>query len=290
MASVTSHSRMLITQEADRTSLSRILYTGLTRLWKKLSSLDTPRRLRSASVSAHVSSLTHQWNHRKGSTMRCSTSMGSLLVNGTMSTHSTNRMCSTQHTFARNALAMVVAPKKNVQVNKMDQTVVVVMLGVLCSCVLAALALLALFLLNKGTGGDAYKGLPSTLDTSGLSQQSQEIMAQLLESKSSCWHFNHLARVTMPPYVRKLDKLQKDLPTIGLNKFQAQSQELGNAMLRDTEEALRKCPDTMTATVKQPDGSTKTMTKQELLLSIKLFKEFEKFLNVLKDQLQKQKT
>lgn len=104
LASVASHSSTLMAQDALRRSLSRILYTGLTRLWKKLSSEGTPRRVRSASVSAHVSSLSSQWNHRKGMTMRCSTSMGSLLVKGVTKTHSTKRTCSTQHTLASRAL------------------------------------------------------------------------------------------------------------------------------------------------------------------------------------------
>lgn len=94
----------------------------------------------------------------------------------------------------------------------MNQTVVLVALGVLCSCVLAALALLALFLLNKGNnGGDAYKGLPSTPDTSGMYPETRRMAEEIAKSKSNCWDYNHWARVTLPDQMRAGDRLQMDM-------------------------------------------------------------------------------
>lgn len=103
MYNVMDHRTPDATQAACCTAESSILYTGLTKLWKKLSFESHPRKYRSAKVKAHVESCRIQCPQRLGTTMRCSTSMGSLLVNGTMTTQRTKRMWRTQMTLARNS-------------------------------------------------------------------------------------------------------------------------------------------------------------------------------------------
>jgi hypothetical protein len=106
---VTSHRPTLASHATRRMSLSWILYTGDTRLKKKDLSLHSdgsrPRSFCSMRVSAQVSSLRTQWNHKKGIMMRWSTSMGSLFVNGVTTTHTTSSMCSTQIRLAAKPLA-----------------------------------------------------------------------------------------------------------------------------------------------------------------------------------------
>lgn len=90
---VTNQRPTLASHATRRTSLSWILYTGDTRLKKNDLSLHSdgsrPRSFCSIKVSAQVSSLSTQWNHRNGNMMRWSTSMGSLLVKGVTTTQTT---------------------------------------------------------------------------------------------------------------------------------------------------------------------------------------------------------
>lgn len=141
----------------------------------------------------------------------------------------------------------------------MNQTVVLVALGALCSCVLAALALLAWYVLSRKGGGDAYKGLPSTLDTSGLSPVGQQAMAQLEGVKCDCWEFNNLVRVTIPRYIREFDAQLKD--TKGGKAMQKQARDMLDRMLAEFEPVRKKCPD---AWVEYPDYLTKETVKRQV--------------------------
>lgn len=106
---VTSHSPTLASHATRRTSSSWILYTGDTKLKKNDLSAHSdgsnPLNFCSINVRAHVSSFSTQWNHKNGIMMRWRTNMGSLLVNGVITTHTTSSMCSTQIRLAANPLA-----------------------------------------------------------------------------------------------------------------------------------------------------------------------------------------
>lgn len=168
----------------------------------------------------------------------------------------------------------------------MNKTALLVVGGGLCCCVLAALVLLAYFVLNGGNRkGDPYKGLPTTLDKSGLSDAFRISMEQLESIKSDCWHMNHLALVTLPPYVRKLDALQKDVANLGQKKFEKQSQELLDAFVKDIEAALAKCPDSVQIKSTNPmTGDSQTATKQQVLDMLKLVRNFDRLLQELSEQ------
>lgn len=167
----------------------------------------------------------------------------------------------------------------------MDQTVLLVVGGALCLCVLAALALLAFFVLNNTKGGDAYKGLPSKIDTSGMSPQTRFVAEELAKSRSNCWHYNRYARVLVPDLLRAGDRLDQELVDLKKksggkltskqkNDFLARVRAYADQIFEVQRKELARCPADAWAETVKLDGTTERLVLKDAL---------DKFQSQLKD-------
>lgn len=108
----------------------------------------------------------------------------------------------------------------------------------------------------------AYAGLPPFPDLSGMRASPMRDMLMVMSTaKSDCWHFNHWIRVTLPPFIRELDRVAMD-PAPAKRKLKDILQRAANSA-----EDLRRCPASAWAEVTMPDGKVERVNIHQRFLA-----------------------